>query len=296
VVAIAGTMALARWLISWTILRAASGRMHLRVLGITMAVVALVMTGQALGAAFVVGAAHHLDPSHLETPSLVFGVLIASIQGVLFLMMFAGMVTESIHEEAQLDYLTGILNRRGIEAALDAEMARTRRSCVRCAMLLIDVDNFKTINDRCGHAAGDEALRLVTQTVLRTVRIYDRLGRFGGDEFMLLLPQTDGDKAISTASRIIAEIRRLPPRIKGLPMTVSIGATCCWSDEDPLEVVMRADAALYAAKRSGRDCVQLNLGSMAYPTPAPQDGDSPGDVTIPASPALLPDASLPSEA
>ncbi len=296
VVAIAGTMALARWLISWTLLRAANDRMHLRVLGITLAVVALVMTGQALTGASFAGAAHHLDPTHLETPSLLFGVLMASIQGVLFLMMFAGMVTESIHEEAQLDFLTGILNRRGIEAALDSEMARTRRTRVCFSMLLIDVDHFKTINDRCGHACGDESLRLVAQTILRSIRIYDRLGRFGGDEFMLLLPQSDGDEAMTTALRIVEEIRKLPPRMRGLPLTVSIGATCCWSQEDPHEVMTRADAALYEAKRAGRDRAELNLGQITH---IPQHSD--GSYTTEneehaSSQELVPHPSLPSEA
>ena len=262
VVAIAGTMAMSRWIISWTILRVARGRNHLLALGITIGLVAFVMTLQTLRAAMVAGAAHRLNPNHLETPTLLFGVILACIQGVLFLGMFAGMVTESIHEQAQLDYLTGILNRRGIEVALDAEMARTRRTRVCFAMLLIDVDHFKTINDRCGHACGDESLRLVAQTVLRTVRIYDRLGRFGGDEFMLLLPQTNSSEALLTASRIIDEVRAIPPRMKGLAVTVSIGATCCWSEEDPIQVMARADAALYEAKRSGRDCAKLNLGSI----------------------------------
>jgi diguanylate cyclase (GGDEF)-like protein len=296
VVAIAGTMALARWLMCWTMLGAARGRMHLRALGIMFGVVAVVTTGQALGGALFAGTRHSFAPVHLETPTLLFAVLVACIQGVFFLMMFGGMLTESIHEQAQRDYLTGILNRRGIEAALDSEMARTRRARVCFSMLLIDVDHFKAINDRCGHACGDESLRLVAQTVLRTVRIYDRLGRFGGDEFMLLLPQTDSAEAMATASRIIAEIRKLPQAAKGLPITVSIGATCCWSAGDPLAVTTRADAALYEAKRSGRDCAQLNLGSITHATRASDLIDVANNVEHDARPVLVPDHSLPSEA
>jgi diguanylate cyclase (GGDEF)-like protein len=296
VVAIAGTMALARWLICWTILRIARDRIHLRALGVTMGIVALALTAQAFAGAMFAGMAHRLVPAHLETPTLLFGVLAACIQGVLFLMMFAGSVTESIHEQAKLDYLTGILNRRGIEAAVHAEVARTRRTRICFSMLLIDIDHFKAINDRCGHACGDESLRLVAQTILRTVRIYDRLGRFGGDEFMLLLPQSDSVDAMSTASRIIAEIRKLPPRMKGLPITVSIGATCCRSEEDPMEVMMRADAALYEAKRRGRDCAQFNPDSIVHASPSPEEGYLSGDDANPSSAVLVPDGSLPSEA
>jgi diguanylate cyclase (GGDEF)-like protein len=297
VVVIAGTMAVSRWLICWALLHLEPSRAHLRALGISIGIVASVMTVQAFAGAFSAGAAHHLDPSHLETPALLFGVLVASVQGVLFLMMFAGSVTESIHEQAQLDYLTGVLNRRGIQTALESEVARTRRTSVSFAMLLIDVDHFKAINDRCGHACGDESLRLVAQTVLRTIRVYDRLGRFGGDEFMLLLPQTDTAEAIATANRIVEDIRKLPPRARDLPITVSIGATCCWSEEDPIEIVRRADTALYAAKRNGRDCARINRGGdLADTALSPEGAYLPPEATDTPSPVLLPDASLPSEA
>jgi diguanylate cyclase (GGDEF)-like protein len=296
VVLIAGTMALTRWLISWTLLRVDRGRPHLRALGISVGVVALVLTAQAFAGAFSTGAAHHLDPSHLETPALLFGVLVASIQGVLFLMMFAGIVTESIHEQAQLDYLTGVLNRRGIQATLDSEVARTRRTRACFAMLLIDVDHFKAINDRCGHACGDESLRLVAQTICRTIRVYDRLGRFGGDEFLLLLPQTDSAEAIATAARIVTEVRKLPPRMTGLSITVSIGATCCSSEEDSIEIIRRADAALYSAKRSGRDRAHINLGDgIIEGTSSPAAAFGPADSAETPSPLLIPENSLPSE-
>lgn len=295
VVAITGTMAFSRWIVSWTILRVARDRVHLLALGVTIGVVALATTLQALRAAVSVSAVHPLSLSHLETPVLLFGVLAASIQGVLFLMMFSGMVTDTIHEQAQLDYLTGVLNRRGIEAALDSEVARTRRTTACFSMLLIDLDHFKEINDRCGHACGDESLRLVTQTVRRSIRIYDRLGRFGGDEFLLLLPQTDGAEAMCIASRIIDEIRKLPPRMKGLPMTVSIGATCCWPGDSPLDVMRRADAALYEAKRTGRDCAQLSLGVMHHATQVTGSPYLPQD-EMDVAPALASDLSLPSEA
>jgi diguanylate cyclase (GGDEF)-like protein len=258
VVAIAGTIGLTRWITSWTILRIARGRLHLLALGVMLGLIAMVSAAQALGGAFFAGAAHRLTPSHLETPTLLFGVLVVCIQGVLYLMMFGGVVTESIHEQAQLDYLTGILNRRGIESALDAELARTRRTGTCFSMLLLDVDHFKSINDQFGHAVGDDALRNVAQTVLRTVRIYDPVGRFGGDEFMLLLPQTDGTEAQSTADRILEAIRELPAPAKGAVVTVSIGATSCNSQEGAAEVMMRADAALYEAKRDGRNCVRFN--------------------------------------
>jgi diguanylate cyclase (GGDEF)-like protein len=296
VVVIAGTMAVSRWLICWALLHLEPSRAHLRALGISIGIVASVMTVQAFAGAFSAGAAHHLDPSHLETPALLFGVLVASVQGVLFLMMFAGSVTESIHEQAQLDYLTGVLNRRGIQATLDSEVARTRRTRACFAMLLIDVDHFKAINDRCGHACGDESLRLVAQTICRTIRVYDRLGRFGGDEFLLLLPQTDSAEAIATAARIVTEVRKLPPRMTGLSITVSIGATCCSSEEDSIEIIRRADAALYSAKRSGRDRAHINLGDgIIEGTSSPAAAFGPADSAETPSPLLIPENSLPSE-
>ncbi len=296
VIVIAGAMAITRSIISWTLLRGARGRWHLIALGVTVGAVAFVMTLQALRGALFASDIQHLEPTHLETPSLLFGVLMVCIQGVLYLMMFGGMVTESIHEQAHLDYLTGILNRRGIENSLGAEVARTCRTGIRFSMLLIDIDHFKMINDRCGHAFGDESLRLVAQTVLSAIRIDDRLGRFGGDEFMVLLPQTDGAQALRIASRIVEKIRLLQHNIKGQPMTVSIGATCCGSDEDGRDVTTRADAALYEAKRSGRDCAQLNLGQIADATRTSNEEPLGLESKEPSRSVLMPGGSLPSEA
>ncbi|UEP44293.1 GGDEF domain-containing protein [Burkholderia sp. B21-005] len=139
-----------------------------------------------------------------------------------------------LREHANRDGLTGIANRRFFEARLGDEFARWQRYGGDLSMLLFDLDHFKTINDRFGHAAGDAVLRETARRVASIVRAQDTFGRFGGEEFALLLPCTNLDEAMRVADKV-------------RDASATVGATA------PDVLVNEADTALYRAKRLGRD-------------------------------------------
>lgn len=152
------------------------------------------------------------------------------------------------------DPLTGAFNRRHMEACLDEVIERQRRSGAQAALLLIDIDHFKQINDRLGHAAGDSVLRSVVALVADRVRRLDRLFRIGGDEFLLLLPDTDLSAAQTVAEDLRSRIAetRIPD---AAPVTVSIGLAVLAPGRQMDEWIHEADAALYRAKQQGRNRV-----------------------------------------
>ena len=155
------------------------------------------------------------------------------------------------HELAREDSLTGLGNRRALEEALVHEAARAARSGETVGVLLIDVDRFKSINDRHGHAAGDACLRSVTDALLRALRAADSCFRWGGDEFIVLLPATDLAATREAAARAAASVatRRAPD---GAPLSASIGCAELRSDMTVDEVFAAADADLLAAKAARR--------------------------------------------
>jgi diguanylate cyclase (GGDEF)-like protein len=143
---------------------------------------------------------------------------------------------------ASTDPLTGLLNRRAFEERLERELARTRRSGEPCGLLLVDVDRFKELNDRFGHASGDDALTALARTLAGAVRAVDTVARIGGDEFAVLLAGTDAEGAREAADRLTARA--------GIP--ISIGAATYGPDGQTADELSRAaDAALYVAKRGG---------------------------------------------
>ncbi|HMO48531.1 MAG TPA: GGDEF domain-containing protein [Rubrivivax sp.] len=162
---------------------------------------------------------------------------------------------------ARRDPLTGLLNRRAMHAALDQHARRRRRAADTFSVLMIDVDHFKSVNDRHGHEAGDRALTHIARLLTQALRTQDRVARFGGEEFLVLLPTAGLARA-----RAEAEILRLQLRSQPLPLaeqllhlSVSIGvAEWAGPAEDLSRLLARADAALYRAKRGGRDRVEAD--------------------------------------
>jgi diguanylate cyclase (GGDEF)-like protein len=159
------------------------------------------------------------------------------------------------------DALTGAANRRAFDEALDTEWRRAIRSKAPLSLLMIDIDYFKSFNDRHGHLAGDECLATVAATLGGMVRrAGDRVARYGGEEFAMLLPATDGPGSIAVAERTRAAVAAInlpnPAGVDGR-VTVSIGraTTQAIDGATPDALVGAADAALYEAKRSGRNCV-----------------------------------------
>jgi diguanylate cyclase (GGDEF)-like protein len=158
----------------------------------------------------------------------------------------------ALERQAITDALTGAYNRRH----LDAEMRRMEkiRGATEPALLMIDVDHFKRINDTHGHAAGDEVLRRVAAEIVARKRAEDLLFRTGGEEFMLLLPATDAAQAVTLAEALRERIA-YSDLLAGEQVTASIGVAGHATGESLTELARRADAALYEAKRQGRNRV-----------------------------------------
>ncbi len=176
------------------------------------------------------------------------------------------LATGRLEHLATRDELTGTLNRRAILEALSSALAPTPGADGGAAVLLADLDRFKSINDQYGHVLGDEVLRRFSLVAARTLRGSDRMGRYGGEEFLLVLDSLAGaDAAVTIAERLRDAVARdrwddLAP---GLSVTVSVGVACASPGDAPMALVERADRALYRAKRAGRDRVELALADEA---------------------------------
>jgi diguanylate cyclase (GGDEF)-like protein len=155
--------------------------------------------------------------------------------------------------EALTDPLTGVHNRRSLEQALAAATSRAERSSRPYALLLVDVDGLKALNDRAGHVAGDTLLRLVGRASTDAVRAYDLVARFGGDEFVVVLNDTTDESAHRTAERIqqrFAQLRAERPELSGT--TISVGAATWEPGKTASVLLAEADQEMYAAKRARR--------------------------------------------
>ena len=152
------------------------------------------------------------------------------------------------------DPLTNVLNARAFSTELAQELGRNRRYGRPLALIYLDLDDFKRVNDAHGHATGDAVLRLVADATRSAVRQADVVGRLGGDEFAVLMPETEGTVAHAAANRLAAGIRTV---FRGTPsVTASIGVVSVTGSEAGTDELLRkADQAMYEAKRSGKDRV-----------------------------------------
>lgn len=155
------------------------------------------------------------------------------------------------------DQLTGTLNRRGLEEALEKELARSRRYQSPLCVGLLDVDNFKKLNDSLGHQAGDAALIHMTQVIRDGLRPQDAVARYGGEEFLLLLPNTPRDEGVLAMQRLQRDLTRrfFLHNNQKLLITFSAGVTEVTDLDNEESAVARADAAMYAAKQAGKNRV-----------------------------------------
>jgi len=160
---------------------------------------------------------------------------------------------------AETDALTGVMNRRKFLDHARHEFARSQRYGREMALIMVDIDHFKKINDTWGHLAGDAALMRTAERLSSSVRSLDFVGRLGGEEFAILLPETPGAAAIALAERlrrVVAEIS-LPEEHGTIALTASFGVSARETgDKELLNILARADRALYAAKRGGRNRVE----------------------------------------
>jgi diguanylate cyclase (GGDEF)-like protein len=164
----------------------------------------------------------------------------------------------TVQRQALVDSLTGLANRRLCEAALEKEMARAQRFNEPLALILADLDNFKSVNDAYGHAAGDEVLREFARTLQGCIREIDLAGRWGGEEFIVILPGTDLAGGAKLAERIRAELATrvaVSPAGEHLTTTASFGVADYDGAGTPADLLGAADSALYAAKRAGKNRV-----------------------------------------
>ena len=255
---------------SWTLLRAAAeirgsmaaefGRTAASWCALPMALLAVLF--------LVRGGAAVLSPtgfqSYLQNPgggglaaafvALVIGLLLqANLTTMVLLRLVRRLQFQSDH-----DTLTGLLSRRPMEQLLLTESQRQRRFGRTFALLSIDIDHFKKVNDGFGHAAGDAVLKRVAEALLVAARDIDSVARMGGEEFCVLLPGADVAGADSVAVRLLETVRGLHhPEIGGATVTISIGLAVMEAPTEPMQDLQRRlDQALYGAKSAGRDRVE----------------------------------------
>jgi diguanylate cyclase (GGDEF)-like protein len=185
---------------------------------------------------------------------LAAGILVAALRNRVEILV------ERLSDSAKTDPLTGLLNRRGFDECFEYELERARRGSGRLCLVLLDLDHFKFVNDRFGHAVGDGALERLGDVLMATKRQTDTAARIGGEEFALLLPESDSEGAFAVCERVRERVREafarhdFPGAGPEPPLTISLGIASFPIDGVvPPELLASADEALYEAKRQGRN-------------------------------------------
>lgn len=184
---------------------------------------------------------------------------------ILIILMMASDISEKMKEIAIRDQLTGLLNRRGFNDYGEKAFAAARRRGTELSVIMSDIDRFKFINDRFGHAAGDVALAHFAELFAAERRTEDIVARVGGEEFALLLPGTDLRDAMALADQLCSKIGATPLDLTsvGLPITASFGVAAISANDTTLDdMIRRADRALYRSKRAGRNQVDLESSQL----------------------------------
>jgi two-component system chemotaxis family response regulator WspR len=168
-------------------------------------------------------------------------------------------MTERLRVEATRDALSGLLNRRAFFDALQRELARSQRTAEPIALLIGDIDHFKTVNDSRGHVAGDAVIQDVARRLQEMVRAADLVGRYGGEEFVILAGDCAPEAAVELAERMRRAVADSPIRLVdgNLAITMSVGVAVSTGHTGAEELLAAADAALYRAKRAGRNLVEM---------------------------------------
>jgi diguanylate cyclase (GGDEF)-like protein len=197
---------------------------------------------------------------------LLLAAILASAAALTGLLERQGRALAAATIDALVDPLTRLFNRRMFEAVAGIELARARRQASDLALVLLDIDHFKAVNDRHGHAAGDAVLVAVAMQLRALIRQEDLLARIGGEEFVLLLPRLPLPRALRRAERLRRSIETLDVDVGSgvLNVTISLGVTVVGKDERAIEAALAAaDTALYSAKAGGRNQVAVAEGPAA---------------------------------
>ena len=179
----------------------------------------------------------------------------------------------ALEKQAVTDALTGVLNRRGILDKLEAEIARAERQGKPLSVGLLDIDHFKSINDRYGHAVGDVVLCAVVERAQAALRGYDAVGRFGGEEFLIVIPGVEAGGALPVLERVRLRVSETPVAAEAhrISVTVSIGGAA-YRGGSIDSLIRAADEALYRAKAQGRDRSVIDTGSELVGTQSRTSG------------------------
>ncbi|WP_158590385.1 GGDEF domain-containing protein [Noviherbaspirillum cavernae] len=196
-----------------------------------------------------------LEPSGWNVFLLSGGAFVLPVLILGGLLLAHRRLISDVQHAANHDFLTGAWSRRAFFDAGEREAVRAKRHGKRLALLLIDLDNLKPVNDTYGHAAGDEALIAFVRTAQTTLRSIDCLARLGGDEFAILMPETDLSGAVSAAERLKSRWKSAGGASQAASVTFSIGVAVLRDDDSFNTLISRADKALYEAKGEGRDRV-----------------------------------------
>jgi diguanylate cyclase len=230
---------------------------------------AALAAGASAGALWLAGAA--IDVRLVLAAAVGTGALVGAAVWVLLRMLHdLEAARVQLDVLATRDELTGIYNRRQFLVLADREWARCRRYDMGAAMLMLDVDHFKRVNDLHGHLAGDLMLREIARAIADTLRHADFLGRFGGEEFIVFLPHTDTLGALDVAERIRERAAKIALEWRGerITTTLSVGVGTLAVEHDTVgALIADADRALYTAKHAGRNCVRTPAAVDTIPVP-----------------------------
>jgi len=240
-----------------------------RVVALFHLLMAAVLPARAVALLLLGRQIHYLDqPIDWQMPVYVFGFVYLITTSLGFLLLCKMRAESEVMQQAMSDGLTGLANRRALNEAMAHALAMAERSQHPFAVLMVDVDRFKAINDQFGHGAGDATLAAFAQRLQAGLRAQDQPFRYGGEEFCVLLPETEAAGAMALAERLRQHVAL--PASDGRPALSASFGLAIWQAGDTADALFgRADRALYRAKAQGRDRVELSEPAGAGPNTQP---------------------------